>query len=742
MSEIKAISNLVESGDRSLAPRFHQDPMDGQTTTVPLVPLPASPLQLTDAQAGVSLRYFGKRIRRYTWTIAGVIAVALAGTFCVTSLLTPLYESTVTLKVERRSNNGYIGVQALMPPAGDSDQLMNTQLDLIQSDSVLRPATEQFHLLELEHQYRGLSPEEQIQKKNSPIKLKRLTVTRLPNTYILRLTYRAPDAALAANVVNTIAGSYIAHAFDTRDRSSDLVAQVVNRQMEDLRNKMTASAQALVQFEKELKVVDPEARVSMLSSRLLQLNTDYTSAQADRLRKQAVLEATKAGSIAAAEASGHGQPLERLVDRTNEARQQFAAVRSIYGENHPEFKRALTEKNELEAQLKDLQSNSQQRVESDYHQALTREQLSGALLAETRNEVERLSARSYDYVELKREAGNYKKLYDDLQRVTREDEINRSFQDNIIQVADPARPGGKPVTPNLAINLAVAFLLSGFLGLLGCTMHDTWTAKLVSAEDAKHCLNLNVLGTVPKFNKSQLLLPGRSEESTALVAGIGEGGRESSLDFEDAIRHLRNTVDLSATGSKIRSLLLTSSVAGEGKSTIASGLALAYATAGRKTLVIDADLRRPSLHTLFGTSRESGLSDVLSGTATWGESLVKVAREPLYFLPAGKFAGRALDRIGTAFPELLADLYSEFDMVIIDGPPLLGVPETMHLAKCAGGVLMVARSGSAKVALINEAASPLVRVHANVVGLVLNQVKQDRLFRELRYYRTATTEAA
>src|SRR4051794_38983645 len=461
MSAPQEITRYTEPGDRGLAHPLPQRPTHGEVA--PQFTAGVAPsLQLNDAQAGVSLRYFGKRIRRYTWTIATVIAAALAGTYLVTSLIQPLYESTVTLKIERRSNNGYIGVQALMPPAGDSDQLMNTQLDLVQSDSVLRPATEKFHLLELEKQYKGLSTEEQARKRNSPIKLKRLTVSHVPNTYILRLAYRAPDPALAAEVVNTIAQSYISHAFDTRDRSSDLVAQVVSRQMEDLRNKMTASAQALVQFEKELKVVDPEARVSMLSSRLLQLNADYTSAQADRLRKQAVFEATKPGTIAAAEASGHGQPLERLVDRTNEARQQFATVRTIYGENHPEYKRALTQKNELEAQLKELQTNSQQRVEADYRQALTREQLSGALLSETRDQVERLSARSYEYAQLKREAENYKKLYEDLQRVTREEEINRSFQDNIIQVADPARPAVKPATPNLAINMSVAFLLSGF----------------------------------------------------------------------------------------------------------------------------------------------------------------------------------------------------------------------------------------------------------------------------------------
>src|SRR4051794_14202990 len=472
MSESKEITSRVEPGDHGLASRLPDD-LPHRERTTRLTPVPSSPatFQLSDAQAGVSLGYFGKRIRRYTWTIAAIMAATLAGAYFITNQIEPLYESTVTLKVERRSNNGYIGVQALMPPAGDSDQLMNTQLDLIQSDSVLRPATEKFHLLELENQYKGLSPEDQTRKRNSPIKLKRLAMSRVPNTYILRLSYRAPDPALAADVVNSIAQSYITHAFDTRDRSSDVVAQVVSRQMEDLRSKMTASAQALVQFEKELKVVDPEARVSMLSSRLLQLNADYTSAQADRLRKQAVFEATKPGTIAAAEASGHGQPLERLVDRTNEARQQFATVRTIYGENHPEYKRALIQKNELEAQLKELQTNTHERVEADFRQALTREHLSSALLSETRNEVERLSARSYEYAQLKREAENYKKLYEDLQRVTREEEINRSFQDAIIQVADPARPSAKPVSPNLAVNMGIAFLLSGLFGLIGCTLY-------------------------------------------------------------------------------------------------------------------------------------------------------------------------------------------------------------------------------------------------------------------------------
>lgn len=741
MNESKEISNCIERQENAVAPRTQEALIPSLTISRP-VSNTAAGLQLSDRQAGVSLRYFAKRMRRYTWTIAGIMATAVAGAYFITSKVTPLFESTVTLKVERRSNNGFIGVQALLPPAGDSDQLMNTQLDLIQSDSVLRPAVEKFDLLKLETQFKGLTSEEQLRKRNAPIKLSRLKVAHVPNTYILRLSYRAPDPALAAAVVNAIAESYIAHAFDTRDRSSDIVAQVVNRQMEDLRSKMTASAQALLNVEKELKVVDPEARVSMLSSRLLQLNTEFTSAQADRLRKEAVLEATKAGTIAAAEASGHGQPLERLVDRTNEARQQFATVRTIYGENHPEYKRALTQKNELETQLKELQSNSQQRVEADYRQALTREQLNGALLSETRGEVDRLSPKSYEYVQLKRDAENYKKLYEDLQRVTREEAVNRSFQDAIIQVADPARPTTKPVSPNMAANMSVAFLLSGFFGLIGCTFYDAVTARLTSAEDARRQLSLPVLATVPRFEPSQLLLSGRMSRASLTGEVATPQAAHNSFDFEDSIRNLRNRLDLCAPDRKLRSLLVTSAIAGEGKSTIASGLAFAYASIGRKTLVIDADLRRPSLHTLFGASRKAGLADVLAGSLSWNESLIKVAREPLYFMPAGMLSEQSLDLVSTRLNDLLERIYAEFDFVVIDGPPVLGVPETVQLAKSAGGVVMVARAGSAKVSLITEASSPLVDLQTNIVGLVMNRVKQDSAYRNLRYYRPAVAEVA
>ena len=698
--------------------------------------------QLSDDQAAVSLRYFIKKAKRYAWIVGAVVSLALVATYFVTSRIEPLYESTVTLKVERRSNNGFIGQQASAPPEGDSDQLMATQLDLIQSDSVLRPATGKFHLLALEKQFNGLTAAEIDRKQNAPIKLKRLKVAHVPNTYILKIAYRASDPQVAADVANLIAESYIAHAFDTRDRSYDLVATVVNRQLEDLRKKMTASADALVRFERELNVVDPEGRVSMLSSRLLQLNNDYTAAQAERLRKQATLDATKSGSIAAAEASGHGEPLERLLERLNEARQQFAAIRTVYGENHPEYKKALSQTTELEAQVKELKSTSQQRVEADYEQTVTREELSRKLVTETKEEVERLSARSHEYVELKRDADNYKKLYEDLQRVTREEKVNRSFQDAIIQVADPARPGAKAVSPSLPLNLSVGFVLSSFFGLAGVFLFDLLDSRVATVEDARRAIAVDVLATIPKFKTTDALRPGGLDR-LALPGKVAESTKTPLLlEYQDAIRTLRNAVELTRRGGSYKSILLTSATAGEGKSTIAANLAFSYAMLGRKTLVIDADLRRPSLHTLFGASASTGLSEVLSQSISWQESLIKVAREPLYFLPAGTYFEDSSDVITSGLSHLLERIYREFDMVVIDGPPLLGIPETLQLAKSAAGVLLVARAGSSTTPLINEASASLARAQANVVGLVMNNVKPDRSLRDGGYYRPAVSRVA
>ena len=169
--------------------------------------------------------------------------------------------------------------------------------------------------------------------------LKKLKVTRPPNTYMLLISYRSKDKRLAADVANAIAQSYLAHTYNIRYRAAAGLSQFMERQLEELRAKMEKSSAALAQFERELNVINPEEKTSILSARLLQLNTEYTKAQADRVRKEAAYNSVQGGSMEAAQVSTQGEALSKLTESLNEAQQKFAEVKTRYGANHPEYKR-------------------------------------------------------------------------------------------------------------------------------------------------------------------------------------------------------------------------------------------------------------------------------------------------------------------------------------------------------------------------------------------------------------------
>jgi capsular exopolysaccharide synthesis family protein len=671
-----------------------------------------------------SLKHFRDIVKKHRWPILGFMAFATVATVIVTKTLTPLYESTVKVNVERRGG-GFIGSQSSAAPSSfgtDVDQFMTTQLELIQSDPVLRPATEAYRLLDLEKQFAGLKPAEAARLRAAPIKLKRLKVTRVPGTYIIQISYRANDPKLAADVANTIAGSYLTHAFDSRNRSYVQVNGVVDQRLKDLRAQMEQSGEALAKFARELNLIDPEQRINMLTTRLLQLNTDYTNAQSERLKKQATYEQAQSGSLASAEVSSQGETLEHLVERLNTARQQFATVRSVYGENNPEYKKSLSEVNELERQFSALQKNTLERVVVDFHQATAREAMALKIVNDTKREVDALNNRVFQYQQLKSDAENYKKLYDDLQRVTSEQDINRTFQDTSVQIEEPARAAAQPVFPSMPLNTVLAVVLSGLLGIGFALLHDTLDTKLRGPEQAAKLLNVDVIATLPRMRRVNPF-QGRALESTKVIGKMPKTARTGMLvHYYESIRALRNAVGLMEFGgSGFHSILLTSASPGEGKSITAANLAFSYGLLGKKVLVIDADLRNPSLHKYYEKPLTAGLAEVLEDKAKWRDSLVKVAREELYLLPTGTMSDSSPDLIAAGLKKLIEEAYAEYDLVIVDAPPL-GVAESLQLAALADAVLVVAKAGSTSTKHVASAYTSLARARANVIGLVMNDV--------------------
>jgi capsular exopolysaccharide synthesis family protein len=714
----------------------------GQSNNLPAVAYypPMQPQQEFEPEApAVPLSHYLWVLRRHLWKIVGFVATCVLATAVVSARLQPIYESTATVDVDRQAPQEVVGQDSARSSApNDADQFLATQVKLIQSDSVLRPVAEQFHLLDSEGQLGGMSPEKAQETARAPVVLKRLRVIRPPNTYLLLISYRSSDPALSADAANAIANSYLAHTYDIRIRSSASLSNFMEKQIDELKAKMEKSGMALAQFEKDLDVINPEEKTNILSARLLQLNTEYTAAQGERVSKEAAWNAMKSGSLEAAQVSSQGAELAKLNETLNQARQRFALVKSTYGSTHPEYRKAASEVAEVERQFESTRSNIAERIEVEYREALNREQMLQKTVAETKEEWDRINSKSFEYQQLKREAEADKTLYDELIRKIREADINAGFQNNNIRIADLARPPLKPVFPNIKLNLMLAFLFSTLLAIGAALLQDMLDTTLRDPKEASRFLGTDVIGTMPVDRlAAQLPKSVAAVTATAIVAKPAQGGNRkgyyrSTTDFEESVRTIRNTILLSDFEGRLRSIVITSAAPSEGKSTIAAHLAIANADRGKKTLIVDADLRRPSLHTKFGFTPREGLSNVLTGELPWQDVVVPVEGWPnLSFLPAGLGSHRAADLIGPRLATLLDEFAKEYDLVFLDSPPLLGFAECLQMAAAADGVLIISRAGETRRKAVAEVISVL---RANIIGVVLNQVSQNTSGDGYSYY--------
>jgi len=715
---------------------------------------PVQPLaqQEFEPQApAVPLSHYLWILRRHRGKMAAFVATCLLVTLIVSSRLQPIYESTAAVDIDRQAPTEVVGQDSTREAApNDADQFLATQVKLVQSDAVLRPVAEQFDLLRQEGQIKKQKPEKIQQIAAAPVILKRLKVARPPNTYLLFISYRSTDPALAAQVANAVANSYLTQTYNIRIRSSASLSSFMEKQLDELKAKMERSSLALAQFEKDLDVVNPEEKTNILSARLLQLNTEYTAAQAERVRKEAAWNSMKSGAMEAAQVSSQGEALVRLNESLNQAQQRFAQIRATYGTGHPEYRKAASELTEVQRQVEETRSNIADRIGMEYQQSLNREQMLQKAVAEAKAEWDRTNARSFEYQQLKREAETDKSLYDELIKKIKEGDINSGFQNNNIRIADLARPAAKRIFPNTALNLLLAFLFSTLLAVGAALLQDSMDTTLRDATEASRFLGTDVIGTLPKDHSAALQT--KPEDPSIVGAALakvglsgngngngnghnGKGSYSGISGFEESIRTIRNTILLSDFEQRLRSIVVTSAAPSEGKSTMAAHLAIANAARGKKTLLVDADLRRPSLHSKFGYTLGAGLSNVLTGDAVWQEVVVPVeGRENLTLLMSGPGSHRAADLIGPRLSELLDEFGKDFDLVILDSPPLLGFAECLQMATAADGALIISRAGETKRKAVAAVVSTLQRLRANVIGVVLNQVSHNTSSDGYSYY--------
>ncbi len=659
-------------------------------------------------------------LRRAWWKIALAVVVCTGLTALLCFLIRPVYEATARITVDNKLPSSVLG-DSTAENGSDVEEFLNTEMDLIQSDSVLRPVAEQFHLLpQLKHGAQG--------QPQGPVSLTNLTVTHPLNSLLLKVTYRSHDPRQAADVANAVAQSYIDTVYSTRVRSSMNMSGFMEKQLDDLKENMNRSAAALAAYERQLGVIDPEQQTSILAARVLQLNQEYTEAENERIRKQTSYRGVENGNGAAVEISPQAEQLSKLQQQLQDAQQKMAVLKTMYGPAYPEYKKGANELAEVTRQYNAARADIGKRIQTDYSEAASHEAMLRDALAQAKAQADKLNASSIQFQQLKRDADANKTLYNELFQKIKEAGINSGFQNSAIRIADEARPQSSPVFPKKGIFIALGFFLSLVFSSAAVLIADMLDKSVRDPEQARRALQVEVLGVLPDVQ--ELKPAGRQ---LLLENGDSTSQREPDVDwsrsqgaYTEAIRTMRSLVLLERTREPLRSLLVTSALAGEGKSTCTAHLAIAHALQGRKTLLIDADLRRPSQHDHFALPNREGLADVILD----GRSLHDVRQEirgveNLHIVTAGELFAQAAHLVGARMPSLLADAVEDYDLVVIDAPPMLGLAEPIQIACAADATILITQAGRTNQEAVQAALGTLNRLDVNVLGLVLNKVRRE-----------------
>ena len=560
-----------------------------------------------------------------------------------------------------------------------------------------------------------------------------LRVALIPNTRIIEIHYRSADKHLAANVVNTLISTYIEQNFKTRFESTMQASDWLSKQLVDLEMKVQTSQEKLVQYQKEHEILGIDEKQNITTSKLDELNKELTAAESDRMEKESVYRLVQSGdpdtAAAAAVSAGTGTSTSGLMERMREQQAdlkiQVAQLSTQFGNSYPKVVQLNTQLKEVEAQLQIEMTKVVSRVRSGYLAALQHESMLRQAMDNQKQQANKLNESAIEYTLLKRDVESYRTLYESLMEKLKEAGVTAGLRSNNIRSVDKARVPTYPSEPNVPRNLTFALALGLTTGIGLAFLLEGIDNTVRTPEQAQVISGLPSLGMIPLGSKGSIEAAARrltvatSRESVELVTQA-----RPQSQMAESYRALRTSLLLTSLGGPPKVILVTSALPQEGKTTTSINTAIVLAQKGTRVLLIDADLRRPSIHKTLGMGPKTGLSNVLTGNATLQQAVVRSPILPtLFILTAGTPPPNPAELLASSnMRDILAELREQYDHIIVDTPPTLSVTDAVVMSTRADAVVLVIRSGQTTKQALRRARELLVQVNARVAGVLLNAV--------------------
>ena len=727
---------------------------DGSNGAVELVPVapPMASLELSPREP--HLYDYLLVLRKHQWLILSFTLVVVTIVTIAIFRMQPVYVATARIEIDRENGN-------ILPFQGadsydymvDTDNYIETQAKILTSET-LALQTIRNSGLGSRPEFSGTDgPSEAVasgslanQKQPPELAafLGSLSVKRVPNSRLMDVSFESTDPQLAARIVNAHIATYVEQNYRSKYESTTQASDWLAGQLNDFKNKVQKSEDARIAYERQNQIWALDDKQNMTTQRLADINKQYTEAQSERMQKESLYQFAKAGNLDAVPQVQSNTAFTDMMRKRRDESAEYDAALAQYGPNFPRVQR-------LKAQIKETDDNIEKEkqkvldvLESDYREARQRETLLAQALDQAKAEANRMAEKMVEYNILKREAEANKALYEGLMTKMKETAITAGLRSSNIRIVDPAMVPTTPARPAKAKNILLAFLV-GLLGGIGLALLREYLDNTVKTpDDIETLARLPSLAVVPQFaslngSKRRGMLPSFSTNGhDKCIELVAQHLPKSQMS--EAFRALRTSLLLSQADHPPQVILVTSALPREGKTTAAANLAVTLAQLGDRTVLVDADLRKPGIGRLLnlGASKYAGLSSYLAGVSSVDlVSIPHPAIPNLVAIPTGPVPPNPADLLSShRLADAITELRAKFKFIVLDSPPIMAATDAVILSVLADGVLLVVRSGETPKAAFTRTRDLLASVKCRVLGVVLNAVDSSApdYYYSYRYY--------